>query len=203
MHMQVRAVVLALAVVLILASGCGEESCLCPEIPSASDYSPLSVGSNWTYFRGSSVDSFWIDSTWTQGDTTFFVKSGRTVGGPSYFNTFNAVYSDGSVWALLYDLHGFEYAMILPSWPSVGQEWVRPDRDTVRIAADTTISVPAGTFECLKVVRWRHASEPDDPGVYLEAYYAPGVGPVMYRESEGFAPQDAEVERELRSYSVR
>ena len=202
MQQQIRAVGLALAMVLILAVGCGEESCLCPEIPSTPEYFPLSVGDNWTYFRGSSVDSFWIDSTWTDADTTFFVESGRIVDGPSYFNTFYAVYGDGSVWTLLYDLEGFEYAMILPGEPGVGQEWVRPDRDTIRIAADTTISIPAGTFECLKVVRWHHASEPDDPGAYQEAYYAPGVGPVMYRESEGFAPQDAEVERELRSYSV-
>lgn len=61
--------------------------------------------------------------------------------------------------------------MILPRWPVVGHEWIMFDQDTVRIATDTTVVVPAGTFDCLEVVRWRQAMPPDDAGTYSESYY--------------------------------
>jgi hypothetical protein len=124
------------------------------------------------------------------------------IGGAYYFITRYAIYPDGSIW--LGDPAGTstEYHMYFPSCPAEGQEWITFERDTVQIATDTTVVVPAGTFSCLKVVRWRHAKLPDDAGTYSEHYYASGVGQVMSRRSEGYAPQNAEVYMELRSYSV-
>ena len=190
--------------VIFLLCSCGAERTCEPDRGStALEYFPLAVENNWTYFRGSRADSFWIDSTWTHVDTTFFAESGCVIDGPGYFYAYYAVYPDGSIWRLLVSVAGLEYSMMLPATPAVGQEWIMTNEDTVRITTDTTISVPAGTFECLKVVRWRHATGPEDPGIYRETCYAPEVGAVLYRGAGGFAPEDVEVWRELRSYHVR
>jgi hypothetical protein len=73
---------------LLLCSCAAERTCGPGKGPTAIEYYPLAVGNNWTYYRGSSADSFWIDTTWIHADTTFFVKSGRSIGGAWYFNTY-------------------------------------------------------------------------------------------------------------------
>ena len=56
---------LVAVLVMLMMSGCGDDECVCPEVPGQADYFPMSVGNWWAF--ASDTTFFLGDRTWRIG----------------------------------------------------------------------------------------------------------------------------------------
>ncbi len=86
---------------------------------------------------------------------------------------------------------------------AIGDWWYSdpdfPSRIMTVLSVDTSITVPAGSFnECVYIQQ----TEPEFPDSYVDYYYAPGVGPVKYIVHTEFIQSVYHSVAEMVEYSV-
>lgn len=182
--MRRRLWILAIVTAFLLLAGCSKES---GPSESQPDYFPLQLGNQWT-FTVTKPDSAGTDSTYTEIQTVdhttqydslewfVVVKTTETDTDSTYYRR-----GDYFLEAIFFYQGRIleDIIAVSPLEPSVGFVW----SDTVNIevegevVAETTITVPAGTFDCFE----EHLLVSALGGlVRLEItnYLADGVGPV-------------------------
>jgi hypothetical protein len=195
--MPIRSLVLLTAAGVLLFIGTRSWSA---PVPKGAEprivYQPAKLGTTWVYESGKNLFTVKVTSVVVKGDRTTLTLSCGDPGDPKSATEELIVTSEG-VFRTALEEHRFDPPMCLlklpaargDSWP-VKTNWTTPDwapgqrgiefRGSVLVAGVEKVTVPAGTFEALRV------EARNDNGLFLgwHRWYAPGVGMVKIEDAD-------------------
>ena len=200
-----KTVISRLLILLIsLLIGCGNSSTGPSGPAGAGQYYPLTIGNTWSlqlngYFTSDSLPSqeisgevSWIitgDSTHSEGLQLFnwqetSIREFSIGGQPFITDTLIFVNYVAEVDSVIraYDSPSSSIYRIWMKYPlAVGDWWYSdpdfPSRIMTVLSVDTSVIVPAGSFnDCVYIQQ----TEPELPDSYVDYFYASGVGPIKY-----------------------
>jgi len=193
-------IVLSLSVLV----SCGGNSTGPSDPAGAQQYYPLTVGNTWNlqisgFFTSDSIPMMdltgeidWIisgDSTHSEGFQLFNWQETSiihySIGGlPSYTDTLTFINYIAEVDSVIraYTSPSTSVYRIWMKYPlAVGDWWYSdpefPSRTMTVLSLDSSITVPAGSFDnCVYIQQL----EPEFPDSYVDYFYASGIGPIKY-----------------------
>lgn len=185
-----------LSLFVLHLAGCGDG----PTGPGSDRLWPMAVGNRWIgmieYFnsRGESLS--------TAYDTTSIVRS-VSIGGETWYEFDDGVRrtnrSDG-VWVSFGGSNSNDFIRLIAKYPTVPGDTFQTERgrehtihgptgDSIlmwigTLSVDSIVAVPRGTFTCHAYAYFTLHPHMSEAGRGIQSWaYAPGVGPVFYREA--------------------